>query len=150
MKRMLAVFVVLLTTVVFLPLFAGAQELVWDADRIIENNYGYNGDTPKVAISGDNAVAVWNQYDGSRNHVYSNYSTDGGATWSSDQPIENNSYGGNYPQVAISFNTVVAVWVQSDGENSRIYSNYSSDGGATWENDRIIDNGSGYETECKC
>ncbi len=40
---------------------------------MIDTNAGYNAQTPQVAIYGDIPVAVWYQYDGSNNRVYSSY-----------------------------------------------------------------------------
>jgi hypothetical protein len=117
----------------------------WGPDQLIEDNAGYNGLDPQVAISGSNVVAVWNQYDGSLYRIYSNHSTDGGATWGSDQLIEDNAghYGAS-PQVAISGSNAVAVWYQDDGSHTRIYSNHSSDSGATWGSDQLVEDNAGY------
>jgi hypothetical protein len=105
--------------------------LTWHTDQLI-NSAGHYGVYPQVAVSGLNAVAVWYEYDGSNYRIYSNYSTDGGATWHTAQLIENNAgYDGVYPQVAMSGLNAVAVWFQWDGSALRIYSNYSTDGGAT-------------------
>ena len=116
----------------------------WHSDQLIENNTGFDGYDPQVALSGSTAVAVWGQWDGSNWRIYSNYSTDGGATWHSDQLIEDNAgFTGYNQQVALSGNTAVAVWRQSDGSNDRIYSNYSTDGGATWHSDQLIEDNAG-------
>ena len=78
-------------------------------------------------MSGLRAMAVWYQNDGSNDRIYSNYSTDGGATWHAAELIENNAgHSGGYPQVAMSGLNAVAVWMQPDS-NYRIYSNYSSE-----------------------
>ena len=51
--------------------------------------------------------------------------------WNADVLIEGNAGNNGYdPQVAISGDKVVAVWGQWDESNWRIYSNYSTDGGA--------------------
>ena len=128
------------------PAVMFAQTPNWHSDGLIENNAGFNGFLPQVAISGNNVVAVWYQSDGSNTRIYSNYSTDGGATWGSDQLIENNAgFDGASPQVAISGNNVVAVWMQLDaGGNYRIYSNRSTNGGATWGSDQLIDDHPGF------
>jgi len=117
----------------------------WHPDQLIEDNAGQGGSLPQVTISGSNVVAVWYQSDGTTQRVYSNYSTDGGATWHSDQIIEDNAgNSGGFPQVAMSGNYVVAVWRQSDGSSYRIYSNHSTDGGATWHSDQMIEDNTGY------
>jgi len=112
-----------------------------DSARLIEDNAGKDAEPPQVTMSGTNAVAVWSQWDGSALRIYSNYSTDGGASWNGDRLIEDNAGKfGNDPKVALSGTRAAAVWRQWDGSNDRIYSNYSIDGGDTWDNDRLIDN----------
>ena len=123
--------------------------VTWDPEttQLIEDNTGYDagGENPQIAISGDNAVAVWPQYDGNNDRIYSNYSTDGGATWNSDQIIEDNAgHDGYNPQVTISGYNVIAVWYQDYDSNDHIYSNYSTDGGATWSSDQLIEDNTGY------
>ena len=119
----------------------------WSADQLIENNAGIEGNaTPQVVISGNKVVAVWRQYDGNNYRIYANYSADGGATWGADQFIEDNAGSdGSPPQVAISGNNVVAVWRQISGINYSIYANHSTDGGATWNADQLIEDNAGIE-----
>jgi hypothetical protein len=115
----------------------------WHTDLPINTGDGY---VPEVAISGLDVVVVWARYVGGIFRISSNYSSDGGATWGSDQLIEDNAgvpIGGNYPQVAISGSNAVAVWQQYDGTTNRISSNYSSDGGATWNSDQLIEDNAG-------
>ena len=140
-----AIILVLITAFLISPLVTLAQG-TWGSDQLIEDNAEYDGYLPQVAISGSSAVAVWRQHDGSSNRIYSSYSGDGGATWESDQLIEDNDgYHGYDPQVAISGSSAVAVWRQQDGSKYRIYSNYSSDGGATWAlNDQLIEDNALY------
>jgi hypothetical protein len=129
------------------PSIMFAQIPNWHSDVLIENNAGFDGFYPQVAMSGNNVVAVWYQLGGSGNYrIYSNYSSDGGVTWGSAQLIENNAGFNAYsPQVAMSGNNVVAVWMQLDGsDNSRIYSNYSTNGGATWNAAQLIDDHPGF------
>ncbi len=117
------------------PSIMFAQAPTWHSDELIENNPGFNGFYPQVAMTENNVVAVWYQLDGNDNYrIYSNYSSDGGAAWNAAQLIDNHpGFDAYSPQVAISGDNVVAVWMQSDGSgNYRIYSNYSSDGGAVW------------------
>jgi hypothetical protein len=106
---------------------------------------GHDGLYPYIAMSGSNAVAVWCQYDGTEWRFYSDYSTDGGATWGSDQPIQDYVVPQEQAYVAISGSNAVAVWRQSDGSNARIYSNYSTNGGATWEGAKLIEDNAGYD-----
>lgn len=67
--------VVLLLTLAALPTFAGAQSLTWTPanTQLIEDNAGYYGYNPQVAISGSNVVAIWYQSNGGAYRIYSNY-----------------------------------------------------------------------------
>jgi len=115
----------------------------WGSDQRIEDNLIYQAEYQKVAMNGLNVIAVWRQEDGVQYGIYSNYSTDGGQTWASDQLIENNSGQASDPDVAMSATTAVAVWYQNDGTTYRVYSSYSTDGGANWSPDKIIDTNPG-------
>ena len=130
MKK-LSVYIAVLVALILFPNFIGAQTLTWDetnADSIEYNNY--NAGYPQIAISGDRAVAVWMQNDGSYNRIYSNYSTidDTGvvALWETTNvdTVSNSAGNARTPQIAISGDNVVAVWSQS-GLPSSIYSNYA-------------------------
>lgn len=110
--------------------------LNWGTAQLIEDNALYNGEIPQLAMSGSNVVAVWKQGDGLHTGIYSNYSTDSGATWRGaplwDQRIDSEAGEADAPQVSLSGLNAVAVWNQNDGSYDSIYSNYSNDGGATW------------------
>ncbi|MBN1444650.1 MAG: exo-alpha-sialidase [Candidatus Omnitrophica bacterium] len=110
----------------------------WETAQMLETA-NYDAYSPQVAISGDKVVAVWLQRDGTYNSIYSNCSTDGGATWETAQLLETADYNADYPQVAISGDKVVAVWPQSDGTDDNIYARYSTDGGATWETAQLLE-----------
>jgi hypothetical protein len=119
----------------------------WNATtQLIDDHPGFYAGFPEVAMSGLNVVVVWEQEDSTTfQRMYSDYSTDGGTTWHADRSLEDNTgYDVWYPEVAISGNSVVAVWYQpADATALRIYSNYSTDGGATWHTDQLIEDNAG-------
>ena len=80
MKKALLYFSIFSLILAFLPVCAQAQYLVWHYDKLIEDNASLDANLPKVVISGSKAVAVWYQSDGTATRIYSNYSTNGGAT----------------------------------------------------------------------
>lgn len=109
---------------------------------MVQDNIVPYGSAPHVAISGSNAVVVWAHQDGFSQNICSSYSTDGGENWSATQTIESLPDATHSPQVAMSGSNVVAVWVQYDNSSpihNRIHSNYSTDGGATWGVDSLLD-----------
>ena len=140
MKRALVVLSAFSLVMAFLPSFIQAQYPYWRYDRLIEGNTGHQASSPRVAVSGTNAVAVWCQeYDGTF-RVYSNYSTNGGATWHNAKIIEDNvGCVASGVQVALSGSKAVAVWTQTIGSYYQVHANYSTDGGATWHTDQKID-----------
>jgi hypothetical protein len=68
--------------VILVPIAALAASLNWHTAQLIEYNTGRDGYYAQVAMSGTNAVAVWQQSDENNYRIYSNYSTDSGRTWS--------------------------------------------------------------------
>jgi hypothetical protein len=112
----------------------------WSGPRLIEN-VGMNGSRPQVAMSGLKVAAVWSQSDNfSEERVYSNFSTNGGADWGIAQPIDNDGQTGYSPRLAMSASNAVAVWFQEESGGVIIYSNYSPDGGSTWNTPQPIEN----------
>ncbi|MBT0665421.1 hypothetical protein KI809_14025 [Geobacter pelophilus] len=104
----------------------------WGTATLIETDNAGNAFDPQVTINASgNAVAVWQQSDGTRYNIWSNRYT-AGAGWGIAALIETdtaeNAY---YPQVAINASgNTVAVWQQSDGTRSNIWSNRYNAG--TW------------------
>jgi hypothetical protein len=120
----------------------------WHGNRIVQDGSTAIGYSPQVAMSGSLAVVVWKQYLNGYQRVYADYSTNGGATWHTDQLIEDNAGASAlYPRVAVSGTKVVAVWFQPEGSNLRIFANYSTNGGVTWHADQRLDVPSVYDSE---
>lgn len=115
----------------------------WSTPETIDNSSsGELVFSPEVAVDSEgNAVAVWEQDDGTYYSIYAKtYSADSGTWESSATLIENGDNGdaGN-PQIAVdNEDNAVAVWYQNDGTNDSIYANtYSADSG-TWEPSAIL------------
>jgi Neuraminidase (sialidase) len=137
-KRLLLFFALLLAVAAGLaPLTAWAQT-TWSNPQVINDDTDFYVGDAQVAMDGLNVVAVWKQHYLRDHRIYSNYSSDGGATWHGAQLIGDNAYSHHPPIVVISGLNVVAVWHYFDDSSHRIYSNYSSDGGATWHSAQSI------------
>ena len=97
----------------------------WGTAELIENMDSENAYDPQVAVdsSGD-ATAVWIQWDGSLNNIWSNRYVVG-TGWDSAVLIETDDAGhASNPQVAIDGSgNAIAVWQQDDGDRSNIWSN---------------------------
>lgn len=96
---------------------------------------------PHLVIDGSNVIAVWEQYGGGGSYysIYANCSRDAGATWVGAQLLETGSGNSVYPCLAMSGDNAVVVWFQNDGTSFSIYSNYSTDGGASWVGPQLLE-----------
>jgi len=97
----------------------------WGTPQLIETDNARDAWYPQVAVDGSgNAVAVWAQFDGMRDSIWSNRYVPG-LGWGSAQLIETNDAGDALaPEVAVDESgNAVAVWWQSDGMRYDIWSN---------------------------
>jgi uncharacterized membrane-anchored protein len=97
----------------------------WETAELIETD-AWDAYDPQVAVdSFGNAVAVWQQSDGTRYSIWSNRYTAPTGTWETAELIETDNAGdARNPQVAVdSSGNAVAVWEQSDGTRYNIWSN---------------------------
>ncbi len=97
----------------------------WGTATLVETDNTANAGSPAVAMDNTgNAVAVWEQSDGTRTNILANRCNASGA-WGTAEPIETDNAGGAYsPQVAMDGSgNAVAVWQQSDGTRNNILAN---------------------------
>ena len=97
----------------------------WGTAQLIETNNSGGAYSSQVAIDpSGNAIAVWHQYDGTRNNIWANRFTPG-TGWGTAQLIETDNSGFAFnPQVAIDpSGNAIAVWYQSDGTRYNIWAN---------------------------
>jgi hypothetical protein len=97
----------------------------WGGAELIEFNDADYALRPQVAMDpGGNAVAVWFQFGGTTEDIWSNrYTPDGG--WGEAERIEaNDTDEAVLPKVAMDADgSAVAVWTQLDGSHDSIWSN---------------------------
>jgi len=113
---------------------------VWGAARPIDADHAGDAKAPQVAVdAGGNAVAVWQQFDGARDSIWSNRYPATDASWVGAELIETDDRGdAQRPEVAMDPNgNAVAVWSQFDGTNDDIWSNHYSSGGVWHSAERI-------------
>ena len=97
---------------------------VWGTAELLETNDSGDAVAPQVAVNPQgNAMVVWQQSDGVRESIWANRLTSG--VWGTAQPIELDDAGdAENPQVGIDAQgNSVAVWQQSDGVRTNIWSN---------------------------
>lgn len=97
----------------------------WGADQLIETDNA--GAATRAAVASDgsgNAVAVWQQSDGTRTNLWANRYTPGGG-WAGATLIENDNVGhARTPAIALDVDgNAIAVWEQHDGTRYNIQSN---------------------------
>jgi hypothetical protein len=97
----------------------------WGTAALIETDNVGDAGSPQVAfdLSG-NALAVWGESDGTRINIWTNRYT-AGSGWGTAALLETDNAGdANEPQIAAGVNgQALAVWYQSDGTRSNIWSN---------------------------
>lgn len=107
----------------------------WHDRAVLDQATSYDSFSPRVAISGLNAVAAFVRSDGANDHIYYAASTDGGVHWSTDQLLELVSDHMSYGPVglAMSGSHAVAVWwgYSSQDIGRCVWANHSSNGGAS-------------------
>ncbi|MFH0775650.1 MAG: hypothetical protein V2A53_09230 [bacterium] len=115
----------------------------WSTATVIGTNTG-NAYFPQVALdTSGNGIAVWNQYDGTRDNIWANRYVSG-TGWGSATPIETDNAGNAYyPQVALDTSgNGIAVWNQYDGTRDSIWANrYVS--GTGWGSATLIEGDTG-------
>jgi len=112
----------------------------WDAAALIEHDDTGDATDPQVAVDGlGNAVAIWTQSDGLHNNIWANrYAADN--AWGTPALIESDNSGdASLPRIAIGTDgNAVAVWQQSDGARTNIWSNRYTAGG-NWDTATLIE-----------
>jgi len=112
-----------------------AQSKAWDAARLLETASAGFASFPSVAVNAaGNAVAVWDQYDGSHENIYANRYDAQSKTWSGAGLIENDSTGEAYtPLVGVDApGNSLAVWTLSIASVRTIFANRYDAGSASW------------------
>jgi hypothetical protein len=111
---------------------------------VIESGTG-TAVSPQIAIDGDgNAIAVWQQYDGSHWNIYANRYTPSGGWGTTATVIESGTGTAYDPQIAIDGDgNAIAVWYQYDGGHLSIYANRYTSGGGWDMTATVIESGTG-------
>jgi hypothetical protein len=132
-KRILMLVVVLLLFIILPPAVVRA-DITWGiTDQLLDDLTGCRCKYPAIAIAGSKAVAAWRQGDWGR--ICSRYSIDGGVTWKQQWIIsQDDDAQRDNVSIAMSGSNVVAVWweLATDYSYWGFCSNYSTDGGASW------------------
>ncbi|NPU95511.1 MAG: hypothetical protein HPY82_26755 [Gammaproteobacteria bacterium] len=95
----------------------------WGPAQLIENDDTGGVLRPQLAMDASgNVLVVWQQYDGSQYHIWSNRYV-AGSGWRTAELLETGAGGAAAPQVAVASNgDGVAVWQQLEGSTNHIWS----------------------------
>ena len=106
---------------------------LWGMAAPIETDAG-DAAGPQVAIDpAGNGLAVWTQFDGTRDNIWANRYSASTGLWGVAGPIENLVGDTGAPQIAIDADgNGLAVWIQSDGTRNNIWANRYSANTGLW------------------
>ncbi len=119
----------------------------WSADELIEIDSAGDAENPQISVeSNGDAVAVWEQSDGSQVNIYANRYSASTGSWGSAQLIEIDNVGdANDPQISVDpSGNAIAVWEQGDGTRDNIYANRYSASTGSWGTAELIESEDGY------
>lgn len=117
---------------------------LWDTAALIETDNLGSADAPQIAIDANgNALAVWQQYDGTRYNISANRYT-AGSGWGTAALIESDNFGPAYqPQIAFDSNgNALAVWQQNTVTGVNIWANRYTAGADIWGTAALVENNS--------
>lgn len=120
-----------------------ASTASWGAEELIESGANGHAVAPQIAVdSAGNAIAVWSQDDGNYN-IFANRYTASTGTWGTEELIESNNVGNTVsPQIAVDGNgNAIVVWQQSDGIDESIYANRYTASTDSWGTAELIESG---------
>jgi hypothetical protein len=110
----------------------------WGTAELLETDNADGAFSPQIAFdSSGNAIAVWQQSDGTRENLYANRFN--GTSWGTAELLETDNAGNvQYPQIAFdSSGNAIAVWRQSDGTRYNIYANRFN--GTSWGTAELLE-----------
>ena len=116
----------------------------WRTAQLIETDETSNALEPQIAVDNNgNAMAVWNQSDGTRTSIYANRFSSATGAWAAPVLIENDDIGNaNSQRIAIDINgNALAVWAQATGGAPRIYANRYTAATNSWGTAQLIQTG---------
>lgn len=111
----------------------------WGSDTRLTNSSGASS-YPSMAVQGSKVYIAWQDERDGNAEIYFKYSTDAGATWSSDTGLTNDANTSERPSVAVRGDTVHVFWYDNRDGNTEIYYKRSVDAGANWNSDTRLTN----------
>lgn len=115
----------------------------WHTATLIETDNAGNASSPQIAFdSSGNAMAVWQQYDGTHINIWANRFNVNNNRWSNPTLIEAGNVGNaSSPQISFDDNgNAMTVWNQSDGgDHNNIWANRFDINSQSWQTATLIE-----------
>jgi hypothetical protein len=115
----------------------------WGAAELIETDNAGSAAGANVAVdASDNALAVWDQRDGTRPNIWANRYSASSGTWGTAKLLETDNAGDAYnPSLAMDASgNAMTVWYQSDGTRYNIWTSRFSASTNTWVTPELLEN----------
>jgi predicted RNase H-like nuclease (RuvC/YqgF family) len=126
---------------------------LWGTAVLIETDNTGGAYNPQVAMNASgNAVAVWNQSDGTINNIWSNRYIASTGLWGTAVLIEtdNTGYAGEARVAVDVTGNAMAVWRQSDGTRENIWANRYTASTGLWGTATLVEtDNSGYASHAR-
>jgi hypothetical protein len=116
----------------------------WKPIQKIRNSTTSDAVAPQIALDNNgNAIAIWEQNDGTRDAIFVNHYTASTQTWGGEMEIDSGAADTSLPQIAIDSNgNAIATWCEKDHTAGTRYdiwaSRYTLDSG-WWGQARLIE-----------
>lgn len=106
----------------------------WKTATLVETDDTGDARKPQVAFDGDgNAIAVWQQHDGSSYNILSNRYNSTTGSWGSPSLIDGATGDASNPQIAVNHTgDAFAIWHQTEGAVDNIWANRYDSAAGGW------------------
>lgn len=113
----------------------------WGTAVLLETDDVGPATNPQIGVDGDgNAVAVWEQSDGTRFNIYSNRYTAATSSWGTAVLLETDAGSAGAPQIAVDdAGNAVVVWQQVESARNNIVANRYAVATGTWGTATLIE-----------
>lgn len=115
----------------------------WSTDAMLSHSQSYAW-FPAISVLDQRVSVVWSDYRFGNWEIYFLQSSNGGASWGSEQRLTANGSISTTPSIAIDSTGIYVVWCDSDSDGIyKIYFIRSTNGGSTWSTETTLINSSG-------
>lgn len=125
--------------------------LSWSTPALVEQNAALPTRPQLAADAAGNAIAVWEQSDGTSSSIWANHFLYSTGSWAVPELIESELSAASYPEISVdAAGNAVSVWLHFDGANKSVWSNHytvGSGGTGSWGVAASIDSSTAQASE---